>query len=304
MKNRSSYYTHNYMNTKFIIHFSSITLCIPFFVFAAPKGIPVTEGLLLDLNADQGISLSDGDRISAWRNQSNVDDIKDFVQQDKGREAAGSGRPTLAMNLTELNGHSAVIFRRQELVNDNEEIFDSLIKGSGHTWVTVLRADEQVSGLKDVNSFFGNLRNSNRDKKGKYEGIWAGFTDDNRFWAGPRNGVTFGRWDENNPYVLANDPLETGRFYILAGRMGAGKNTVPVQIYINDNKPVAELPYPVSQEVDPGVMTIGQERDAINHPGKESFDGAISRFLIYNRPLSDSELDSLISFLKKEYTIR
>ena len=86
--------------------------------------------------------------------------------------------------------------------------------------------------------------------------------------------------------------------------MGAGTETVPLQIFINGTTPVAELPYPVSQEVNPSVMTIGQERDAINHPGKESFDGAISRFLLYDRSLSNEELDMLFEFLKEEYTIR
>ena len=270
-----------------------------------PEGSPtITEGLVLDLNADQGITLSDKDRVSVWKNQADVPEVSDFVQQDKGRKIPGSGRPRLVMSLPELNGHNAVVFKRQELVNDNEDYFDGLIKGSGYTWVTVLAAHEQVTDLKDVNSFFGNLRNSNRDKLGKYEGIWAGFTDDNRLWAGSRNAITFGRWDENNPYVLAGEPLETGRFHVLAGRMGAGTETVPLQIFINGTTPVAELPYPVSQEVNPSVMTIGQERDAINHPGKESFDGAISRFLLYDRPLSNEELDMLFEFLKEEYTIR
>jgi hypothetical protein len=269
----------------------------------ADDSLPIADGLLLDLDADQGVSLTDGNRVSSWRNQSKVDEIKDFVQQDKGRKEVGSGRPTLQINVPELNGHNAVVFRRQELVNDNEDIFDSLIKGTGYTWVTVLRADQQVPGLKDVNSFFGNLRNSNRDKLGKYEGIWAGFTDDNRLWTGSRNAITFGRWDENNPYVLANEPLESGRFYILIGRMGAGEEIVPLQMFINGTTPVAELPFPISQDVDPSVMTIGQERDAIAHPGKESFDGAIARFLIYNRPLSDTELKSLIEYLNKNYSI-
>jgi len=63
-------------------------------------------------------------------------------------------------------------------------------------------------------SFFGNLKNS-----GMYEGIWGNVTDDNRVWIGSRNGITFGRWDGNNPMVLATKPLEEGRYYVVAGRM-------------------------------------------------------------------------------------
>ena len=37
-------------------------------------------------------------------------------------------------------------------------------------------------------------------------------------------------------------------------------------------------------------LAIGQERDATNHPGRESFDGELARLLIYDRPLTQVEL--------------
>ena len=43
-----------------------------------------------------------------------------------------------------------------------------------------------------------------------------------RVWIGSRNGVTFGRWDDNNPMVLAPEPLKENRYYVVAGRMGVG----------------------------------------------------------------------------------
>jgi hypothetical protein len=48
-------------------------------------------------------------------------------------------------------------------------------------------------------------------------------------------------------------------------------------------------------------MTIGQERDAIEHPGHESFDGEIARFLIWQRPLSDAELETSVQLLQSSY---
>lgn len=51
-------------------------------------------------------------------------------------------------------------------------------------------------------------------------------------------------------------------------------------------------------------MAIGQERDASNHPGHESFDGEISRFLIFARPLTDAELQQLFSAMQRKYGIR
>ncbi|QGY47207.1 hypothetical protein GM418_27145 [Maribellus comscasis] len=259
----------------------------------------LSDGLLLDLDADKGILLDDGNKIISWANQANNQEVRDFIIQDEGRETAGSGRPVLKMGVSKLNGHNSVIFHRQELVNHNEDAFDHLITGSGHTWFSVMAVYEQVPGLKDVNSFFGNLRNG-----GKYEGIWGCVTDDNRPWTGGRNGITFGRWDENNPMVLAEEPLETAKYYIVAGRMGSGSGTVNSELFINSAEVAASKPFPVNSEANSSKMAIGQERDAIEHPGKESFDGEIARFLIYERPLSDDEMKSMFKRLAKNYDLK
>ncbi len=257
------------------------------------------EGLILDLDADKGLTTSPDNRISCWRNQAPVAQARDFIQQDKGRKTPGSGRPSLKQSVEQLNGHNSVVFRRQELVNHKEDAFDHLITGSGYTWFSVMCVYEQVVQLKDVNSFFGNLRNG-----GKYEGIWGNLTDDNRVWTGSRNGITFGRWDKNNPMVLASEPLEKNRYYIVCGRMGAGKGTVPIEVFINSGeKPAARKPFPVNPRADSSKLAIGQERDAINHPGKESFDGEIARFLVYERPLRDAELAQTMQHLARSYSI-
>jgi hypothetical protein len=48
-------------------------------------------------------------------------------------------------------------------------------------------------------------------------------------------------------------------------------------------------------------MAVGQERDAIQHPGHESFDGEIARFLIWERPLADAELAAAMERLRADY---
>ena len=82
------------------------------------KDLPVTEGLLLDLDADYGVELEDGNKIVSWKNNAKGNVAGEFVEQDKGREISGSGRPRLQMNAPQLNGHNSVIFHRQELVNE------------------------------------------------------------------------------------------------------------------------------------------------------------------------------------------
>jgi len=267
-------------------------------VAAVGRAEVLERGLILDLDAAKGVQVEAGDRVAKWSNQVASFAARDFVKQDKGRKEAGSGRPTLKKSVAAIGGHSTLVFRRQELVCHSEDAFDHLITGSGYTWLAVMSVYKQVVQLKDVSSFFGNLRNG-----GNYEGIWGNVTDDNRVWIGSRNGITFGRWDKNNPMVLAPKPLQESRYYVVAGRMGAGTGQVKIEAFINDVKPVASKPFPVNPAANSSRLAIGQERDATNHPGRESFDGEIARLLIYERPLTDAELRQTLAHLKKTYAI-
>lgn len=254
------------------------------------------QGLVIDLDAAKGLTLEDGGKVTAWTNQAaGASTAKEFVKRDEGRKEPGSGRPSLLKSAPGLNGKPALDFRQQELVCLDEDAFDGLTTGKGHTWIVVLAVHEQRVGLKDVNSFFGNLRNGE-----KYEGIWGCLNDDNTPWWGARNGLTFGRFDANNPQILG-PRLEPGKFHLLAGRMPAGTGTVELEFFVDGEKPVAKASFPVSSAANPSRMAVGQERDAIQHPGVESFDGQIARFLVWERPLTDQELSASFLALKKSY---
>ena len=266
---------------------------------ATARAQVIDRGLILDLDADKGVVVEDGDRVAKWANQVEAFAARDFLKRDEGRRERGSGRPTLKKSVAEIGGHNTVVFQRQELVNHEEDAFDRLLTGGGYTWLAVISVHKQIVQLKDVNSFFGNLKNG-----GNYEGIWGNLTDDNRVWIGSRNGITFGRWDRNNPMVLAPEPLKENRYYVVAGRMGAGTGEVLVEVFVNDPQPLASKSFPVNPAANSSKLAIGQERDATNHPGKESFDGEIARFLVYERPLSNNELEKTLSHLRETYAIR
>ncbi len=252
------------------------------------------SGLLVDLDAAKGVTLDAQGRVTAWTNQvGGATTTAFFVGQPKGRAEPASGLPAVVKE-----PRTALSFRQQELVCHDESAFDGLIRGAGCTWVAVIKVYPQRVGLKDVNSFFGNLRNGQ-----KYEGLWGCLDDDNTVWWGARNGHTFGRFDVNNP-KLVGPKLEEGRFHFLAGRMGAGqpqrdsladdlnvgRTEATLEFFVNDLKPCATARFPVNPKADASKLAIGQERDAIQHPGKESFDGEIARFLLWDRPLTDAEL--------------
>jgi hypothetical protein len=250
---------------------------------------PPSAGLLVDLNPAVGLTLDAQGRVVKWANQAGPAEARDFVGQDKGRKVPGSGLPAVVKD----DVAPALAFRAQELLCHDEKVFDGLLKGDGCTWVAVLKPYAQAKGgLKDVNSFFGNLRNG-----GKYEGVWGCLDDDNTVWWGARNGLTFGRFDANNPKV-AGPKLEVGRRYVVAGRLGAGAGTVAIELFVDEPKAVATGRFPVNPAADASKLSIGQERDAVQHPGFESFDGEIGRFLLWSRPLKDEELAAVMAGLR------
>lgn len=264
--------------------------------FAADPLPPV--GLVLDLDAARGVSLEDRDKVGGWANQAPGAAAKEFVKRDEGRKEAGSGRPMLVEGIAALGGKPALDFRQQELVCLDEDAFDGLTTGKGHTWIAVLAVHEQRVGLKDVNSFFGNLRNGD-----KYEGLWGCLNDDNTPWYGARDGITFGRFDANNPQLLG-PKLESGKYYLLAGRMAAGTGEAKLEFFVNGDAPVATATIVVNPKGNPSRMAIGQERDATNHPGVESFDGRIARIAMWERPLDDKELTAVFSSLRTAYGLK
>gem|GEM_PF-1562350 len=76
-----------------------------------------------------------------------------------------------------------------------------------------------------------------------------------------------------------------------------------LELFINSASPVDRKKVPMNPKANPSKMAIGQERDATNHPGHKSFHGEISRFLIYERPLSDADLSQVIKQLTETYRV-
>ena len=262
----------------------------------ADEGV-VTKGLILDLDADKDVTVVEDNLVTNWKNQVAGFAAQDFAQRDKGREIPGSGRPSLKKNVAALGGHNSVVFLEDELICLDGDAFDHLITGSGYTWFFVMNAYAQVGKLKDVSVFFGSL---NCDDGKDCEGFWAGFEDDSDLWTGPRNGVTFGRYNSDNPKLMG-PRFEEDKFYVVAGRLGAGTGTVMTEVFVDSAKPYGSVKFPVNPDADASVMAIGTERDAWNHPGQESFDGEIARALFYERPLTDVEMAQMMTALKEIY---
>ena len=104
----------------------------------------------------------------------------------------------------------------------------------------------------------------------------------------------------NNPQLIGSK-LETVKFHLNAGRMGEGDGTAKLELFLNQAKSVSSIDFQVNQKANASRMTMGQERDAIPHPGQESFDGEIARFLIWDRPPGEDELAMVMELLRATY---
>jgi hypothetical protein len=278
------------------------------------QNLPVSKDLVLDLNADLGLTIEEDSMVSTWTNQASNSKAVDFTITEEGRtltiitqEELGTGRPTLLKNRSELNGHNSLVFREDELINDNDEAFHGVMTGRGYTWFAVIKPYKQ-GGPGKINSnypnaFFGCLRNSGppQSETGQYAGFWGSFYPDGRVYMGSRNGLNEKVRDSVNTPEVVGPPPAVNKWHIIMGRQGSGKGVVQLELFVDDpNEAVNSSDFPVG-DVEPSRMAIGTERNAINHQGKESFDGELSRLLMYETALSDRDMKEVCSYLRAVY---
>ncbi|TWU44254.1 hypothetical protein Q31b_17900 [Novipirellula aureliae] len=281
--------------------------------FAAPV-LPVKKGLVLDLNADVGVTVEDECMVTSWRNQAPDPKAIDFKITEEGRtktiisqKEPGTGRPTLKKNADEINGHNSLVFREDELINDNDEAFHGMITGGGYTWFAVIKPYKQGGpGKIDSiypNAFFGCLRNTGKPQlePGQYAGFWGSFYTDGRVYMGSRNGMSKTTRDRVNTPEVEGPPPATNQWHIIMGRQGSGQGVVQLELFVNDpTKVVNSHDYPVA-DVEPSRMAIGTERNAINHMGKESFDGELARLLMFETALNQQQMQAVYDYLRTVY---
>lgn len=294
------------------------------------------DDLVLDLDAEKDVVKDQSNRVLSWKNQRTFKGVDYFVEQDALRNEivanpsrkkwwyqaprdehgvkddtvpTASGKPLLIENIPELNGHSAIEFRHDELQNDDADAFDGFHTTQGYTWFVVIKVEadqlhDTTSQKGTPNAFFGTIQSSgDPDFEGKYfSGFWGGVWEDYRIWGGSRNGLSMKGVALDTPRVGGD--VNHG-WNIIAFRQGAGQDgdTVKLELFVNDMGTVANsMDYKISTlQAGCGALTIGQERNAKNHMGTEAFRGQMARFLIYKKPLSSSEMKDAYACLYDMY---
>jgi hypothetical protein len=70
----------------------------------------VQKSLVVDLNADSGVFVTDAGRVYRWENKATGTKAKFFDKRDEGRAIAGSGCPGYRRNIPEIMGMTPLYF--------------------------------------------------------------------------------------------------------------------------------------------------------------------------------------------------
>ena len=247
-------------------------------LLAGARADIVTDGLILDLDPDVGISESGGS-ITSWANQATAggDDV-----------ATTRGTPTLVAG---PDGHSAVRLdeaggAKDRMSGSDENAFDGIMQGAGHTWFAVVRPTSGANG-GSKNAIFGTLTNQSN-----FSGLVA-------HASGPTPAYMLRLESGNDIFTTGSSNLEDGEWHIVAGRLSAGTGPQTAEIFTDGPSPEASSPVSISGSTPSDVLTLGAERSL----GSENFVGDIARILIYERPLDETELNGVGATLGSLYGI-
>ena len=118
---------------------------------------------------------------------------------------------------------------------------------------------------------------------------------------GSRNGLNSKVRDSVNTPEVAGPVPSINEWHIIMGRQGSGQGVVQSDLFVdNPTQPINSSDFIVGN-VEPSRMAIGTERNAINHMGKESFDGELARLLMFETSLDKKEIKKVYDYLRKIY---
>ncbi len=258
-----------------------MTVCMIGLLAVSANAAIVSSGLIQNLDAELGVTLN-GFNVSAWANQaaSGGDDV---AQTDASKQPALLSGVVNGLDAVAIDGTSG------NLLGDDDAAFDSLINGGGYTWFAVVRPGAQSGGNAAKNAVFGTLLDES-----PWSGVCGGVNND---------GLPFTLTRYGNPEALTTGTTNAidNQFHILIGRFSAGTGDQTAEVFIDDPTAEAGSSVTVSETADAGGLAIGLEH--LLSGGGQSFTGDLARLLIYDRPLTDAELNQTGLELAATYNV-
>ena len=260
---------------------------LAYVALAAPP-LPVTDGLIIHLDAGSITGVADGGTVTTWADSATGDTVN-------GTVTPVSTGPTYVAD--GLSGNAVVRMAEGEYMASGSITIPNV--DDGLTYFVVATGDSSGATAERVMQL--GLKGS--DNRGKC----LGFDFSTNTTGG--DGGSGGRFNNGKGLVLSNNPLTTG-FHIAVLQMDQGEAYNQLRYYVDDltQETLDNIANPANTL---GLVAAGNELtvgNGINPDGTaylsaDSYQGDIAEILIYNNQLSQAQMQQVFDYLYNRYFV-
>ena len=247
---------------------------------------PVTDGLIIHLDAHSITGLADGDAVTAWSDSATSDSVVGDVVQAVGKDA-----PLYILN--SLNGNPALSFEGPDVLSSDLVTLPNV--NNGLTVFIVATGDKSGDTAERVMQFGQQINNAGHMLGVDYS------TD-----TAQDNGGSGARFNNGKSLVKTNNPLDIN-YHIAILQLGQGENYGSLKYFVDDMvQEVFDNNANPSNIIDfmasGNQLTIG---DGLSSSGTlygtDQYTGDIAEILIYNSQLTLAQMEEMLDYLDYKY---
>lgn len=262
----------------------SLAVALQCFAFSTP----VTDGLIIHLDAGSITGLNDGDSVAHWADQATADAVN-------GDVFAASGWNAPIYQSSAFNGNAVVRMQGGDLLASSSLTLPNV--NDGLTIFIIAQGDLSGDGAERIMQL-----GSKGGVGGKCFGV-----DFSTNTAGT-DGGSGGRFNNGKSLVRVNNPITTG-FHIAALQIDQGETYGALRYYVDDMTAEvfdnsANPSNIVALDASGNELTVGT---GIGTNGayytSDDYQGDIAEILIYNAQLSQAQMQQVLDYLTAKYTI-
>lgn len=250
--------------------------------------VPVTDGLIVHLDARSLIGLHNGDEVTVWADLATGDLVD-------GTVSAVSTGPTYVAD--GFNGNAVVRMAEGEYMASGSITLPNV--NDGLTVFVVATGDASGAAGERVMQF-GLVGSSNAGKC-----LAVDFSTNKT----DADGGSGGRFNNGKALARANNPLTTG-FHIAAMQIDQGEQYGAFRYYVDDMNPetldnVANSTNTLGLIAANNELTVGTgvNTNGLGYMTSDLYKGDIAEILVYNRQLTQAQMQDMFDYLDAKYTI-
>ncbi len=253
------------------------------------RAVPVTDGLIIHLDAGSIRGLNDGDPVTIWADLSTSDSVNGNVATMPGWNA-----PIYQSN--GLNGNPVVRMQGGDLLASNPLSFPSV--NDGVTIFIVAQGDQSGDAAERILQL-GRIASPNTGRC-----LGADFSTNTT----GTDGGSGGRFNNGKCLVRANNPITTG-FHIAALQIDQGETYGSLRYFVDDMTAqvfdnTANTGNVITFDTGGNELTVGTGiPSGGGYYTTDDYQGDIAEILIYNSQLSQGQMQQMFDYLTAKYSI-